>query len=112
MRPSGRASGATILRESDPIMPASEDGDVQSNETAGHKPITIKVAGDGRVACRQIYPETTSHHQARRRARALENIDNPKETPESSPTSLRGRRLPRRKTDWPNGPTRCRQFLR
>ncbi|MCH7925787.1 MAG: hypothetical protein IIC51_09660, partial [Planctomycetes bacterium] len=60
-------------------MPASRDGDVQTNKTDGRKFITIKIASNGRVAYCRIYLKTTNHRLARRRARALEGIENPEE---------------------------------
>jgi hypothetical protein len=60
-------------------MPASKDGDVQTDRTDGRKFITIKVASNGRVAYRKIHLRTTNHRLARRRARALESIDDPEE---------------------------------
>ena len=56
-------------------MPASKDGDVQTNKTDGRKFITIKVASNGQVAYRRVYLKTTNHRLARRRARALEGIE-------------------------------------
>lgn len=58
-------------------MPASKDGDVQTDKTDGRKFITIKVASNGRAAYRRIHLRTTNHRVARRRARALESIDDP-----------------------------------
>ncbi|MCH7885325.1 MAG: hypothetical protein IIC01_08755 [Planctomycetes bacterium] len=60
-------------------MPASKDGDVQTDKTDGRKFITIKIASNGRVAYCRIYLKTTNHRLARRRARALEGIENPEE---------------------------------
>jgi integrase len=60
-------------------MPASRDGDVQTDNTDGRKFITIKVASNGQVAYRKIHLRTTNHRLARRRARALQNIDDPEE---------------------------------
>ena len=79
MRPSDPASETTNRAESDPIMPASKDGDVQTNKTDGRKFITIRVASNGRVAYRRIYLKTTNYRLARRRARALEGIEKPEE---------------------------------
>ena len=56
-------------------MPASKDGDVQTDKSDGRKFITIRVASNGRVIYRKIHLKTTHHLLARRRARALEGID-------------------------------------
>ncbi|MCH9035511.1 MAG: hypothetical protein IID42_13585, partial [Planctomycetes bacterium] len=56
-------------------MPASKDGDVQTDKSDGRKFITIRVASNGRVIYRKIHLKTTNHRLARRRARALEGID-------------------------------------
>jgi len=77
MRPSGIGSETTNRAESDAIMPASKDGDVQTNKTDGRKFITIRVVGNGQVAYRRIYLKTVHHRLARCRARALEGIDDP-----------------------------------
>ncbi len=76
-RPFGTETDTPHRAESDPIMPASRDGDVQANKTDGRKSITIEVAGNDRVAYRKIYLTKTNHRLARRRARALEGIDDP-----------------------------------
>ena len=44
------ARETTNRAESASIMPASRDGDVQTNKTDGRKFITIRVASNGRVA--------------------------------------------------------------
>ncbi len=93
MRPSSRASEATIRTESDPIMPASKDGDVQTNKTDSRKFITIKVQSNGSVAYCRVYLKTTNHRLARRRARALEGIDDP-EAARSIVTYLASSRTP------------------
>lgn len=60
-------------------MPASKDGEVQTDRSDGRKFITIRVASNGRVVYRKIHLKTTHHRLARRRARALESIENPDE---------------------------------
>ena len=79
MRSSDRANEATNRTVSDPIMPASKDGDVQTDKNDGRKFITIRVASNDRVAYRKIHLRTTNHRVARRRARALEGIDDSEE---------------------------------
>ncbi|MEE9294996.1 MAG: hypothetical protein V3W34_08585 [Phycisphaerae bacterium] len=60
-------------------MPASKDGDVQTDKTDARKFITIKVASNGRVAYRKIHLKTTHHRLARPRARALEGVNDPEQ---------------------------------
>ncbi len=79
MRLSGTAIETTYRVENNPIMPASKDGDLQTDKTDGRKFITIKVASNSRVAYRKIHLKTTNHRLACRRARALEGVDDPEQ---------------------------------
>jgi len=56
-------------------MPASKHGDVQTDKYDGRKFITMRVSSNGEPACRELYLRTKDHHAARRRARAIEHLD-------------------------------------
>ncbi len=60
-------------------MPASKHGDVQTDKYDGRKFITMRVSSNGEAAYRKLYLRTKDHPIARRRARAIEHLDDAEE---------------------------------
>jgi hypothetical protein len=56
-------------------MPASKHGDVQTDKYDGRKFITMRVSSNGEPSYRKLYLRTKDHPTARRRARAIEHLD-------------------------------------
>lgn len=60
-------------------MPASKHGEVQTDKYDGRKFITMRVSSNGEPAYRKLYLRTKDHPTARRRARAIERLDDVEE---------------------------------
>ena len=67
------------LHEVTTKMPASKHGDVQADKYDGRKFITMRVSSNAEPAYRKLCLRTKDHPTARRRARAVEHLDDVEE---------------------------------
>ena len=60
-------------------MPASKHGEFQTDKYDGRKSITLRVSSNGEAAYRKLCLRTKDRPTARRRARAIEHLDDVEE---------------------------------